>query len=52
MVMGYPGRTQEYLPSVAVNQIVETLDAESNYAPNSKLIFDFSPKPQPESFII
>jgi hypothetical protein len=26
MVMGYPGRTQEYLPSVAVNQIVETLN--------------------------
>jgi len=26
MVMGYPGRTTEYLPSVAVNQIVETLN--------------------------
>ena len=26
MVMGYPGRTQEYLPSVAVNQIVGTLN--------------------------
>ncbi|MEC4050360.1 S46 family peptidase [Flavobacterium sp. SUN046] len=26
MVMGYPGRTQEYLPSVAVNQIVTTLN--------------------------
>jgi len=38
--------------AISLNQIVETLDAESNYAPNSKLIFDFSPKPQPESFII
>lgn len=26
MVMGYPGRTTEYLPSVAVNQIIETLN--------------------------
>jgi hypothetical protein len=26
LVMGYPGRTQEYLPSFAVNQIVETLN--------------------------
>ena len=26
MVMGYPGRTQEYLPSVAVEQIVNTLN--------------------------
>ncbi len=26
MVLGYPGRTTEYLPSVAVNQIVETLN--------------------------
>ncbi len=26
MVMGYPGRTTEYLPSIAVNQIVETLN--------------------------
>ncbi len=26
MVMGYPGKTTEYLPSVAVNQIVETLN--------------------------
>ncbi|MEC4003148.1 S46 family peptidase [Flavobacterium sp. SUN052] len=26
MVMGYPGRTTEYLPSFAVNQIVETLN--------------------------
>ena len=26
MVMGYPGRTQEYLPSVAVEQIVTTLN--------------------------
>jgi hypothetical protein len=38
--------------AISLNQVVETLDAESNYAPNSKLIFDFSPKPQPESFII
>lgn len=26
MVLGYPGRTQEYLPAVAVNQIIETLN--------------------------
>ncbi len=26
MVMGYPGRTQEYLPAVAVEQIVNTLN--------------------------
>jgi hypothetical protein len=26
LVMGYPGRTQEYLPSYAVNQIVKTLN--------------------------
>ncbi|WP_333878726.1 S46 family peptidase [Flavobacterium sp.] len=26
MVMGYPGRTQEYLPSVAVNQIITDLN--------------------------
>lgn len=26
MVMGYPGRTQEYLPSIAVDQIVNTLN--------------------------
>jgi len=26
MVMGYPGRTQEYLPSMAVDQIVNTLN--------------------------
>jgi Peptidase S46 len=26
MVLGYPGRTTEYLPSVAVNQLVETLN--------------------------
>ena len=26
MVLGYPGRTSEYLPAVAVNQIVETLN--------------------------
>jgi hypothetical protein len=26
MVMGYPGKTTEYLPSIAVNQIVETLN--------------------------
>jgi Peptidase S46 len=26
LVMGYPGRTQEYLPSFAVNQIVETFN--------------------------
>lgn len=26
MVMGYPGRTQEYLPAVAVDQIVTTLN--------------------------
>lgn len=26
MVLGYPGRTQEYLPAVAVEQIVETLN--------------------------
>jgi len=26
MVLGYPGRTTEYLPSVAVNQIVETIN--------------------------
>ncbi|MFZ4105879.1 S46 family peptidase [Flavobacterium sp.] len=26
MVMGYPGRTTEYLPAIAVNQIVETLN--------------------------
>jgi hypothetical protein len=26
LVMGYPGRTQEYLPSVAVEQIVNTLN--------------------------
>ncbi|MGL2966653.1 S46 family peptidase [Flavobacterium sp. XGLA_31] len=26
MVMGYPGRTQEYLPSAAVDQIVNTLN--------------------------
>jgi hypothetical protein len=26
MVMGYPGRTQEYLPSIAVEQIVNTLN--------------------------
>jgi Peptidase S46 len=26
MVMGYPGRTQEYLPSYSVNQIVNTLN--------------------------
>ena len=26
MVLGYPGRTQEYLPAVAVNQIVNTLN--------------------------
>jgi len=26
MVMGYPGKTQEYLPSVAVDQIVTTLN--------------------------
>ena len=26
MVMGYPGRTQEYLPSIAVEQIVTTLN--------------------------
>ncbi|RNA38220.1 neural-cadherin isoform X7 [Brachionus plicatilis] len=38
--------------AISLNQVVETLDAESNYAPNSKLIFDFSPRPQPESFII
>ena len=38
--------------AISLNQVVETLDAESNYAPNSKLIFDFAPKPQPESFII
>lgn len=38
--------------AISLNQVIETLDAESNYAPNSKLIFDFSPKPQPESFII
>ena len=38
--------------AISLNQVVETLEAESNYAPNSKLIFDFSPKPQPESFII
>lgn len=38
--------------AISLNQVVETLDAESNYAPNSKLIFDFSPKPNPESFII
>ncbi len=38
--------------AISLNQVVEVLDAESNYAPNSKLIFDFSPKPQPESFII
>lgn len=38
--------------AISLNQVVETLDAESNYAPNSKLIFDFSPKPHPESFII
>ncbi len=38
--------------AISLNQVVETLDAESTYAPNSKLIFDFAPKPQPESFII
>ncbi|WP_396139603.1 S46 family peptidase [Flavobacterium sp.] len=26
MVMGYPGRTQEYLPAIAVDQIVNTLN--------------------------
>ena len=26
MVMGYPGRTQEYLPSIAVDQLVNTLN--------------------------
>ena len=26
MVLGYPGRTQEYIPAVAVNQIIETLN--------------------------
>jgi hypothetical protein len=26
MVMGYPGKTQEYLPSIAVDQIVSTLN--------------------------
>lgn len=26
MVMGYPGRTQEYLPAIAVEQIVNTLN--------------------------
>jgi hypothetical protein len=26
MVLGYPGRTSEYLPAIAVNQIVETLN--------------------------
>ncbi len=26
MVMGYPGKTTEYLPAIAVNQIVETLN--------------------------
>ena len=26
MVMGYPGRTQEYLPAIAVDQIVSTLN--------------------------
>lgn len=26
MVLGYPGRTQEYLPAAAVNQIIETLN--------------------------
>ncbi len=26
MVMGYPGKTQEYLPSIAVDQIVNTLN--------------------------
>ena len=45
-------RTVRIPEAISLNQIVETLDAESNYAPNSKLIFDFSPKPQPESFII
>lgn len=37
---------------ISLNQVVETLEAESNYAPNAKLIFDFSTKPAPESFII
>ena len=45
-------RTVRIPEAISLNQIVETLEAESNYAPNSKLIFDFSPKPQPESFII
>lgn len=45
-------RTVRIPEAISLNQVVETLDAESNYAPNSKLIFDFSPKPQPESFII
>ena len=26
MVLGYPGKTSEYLPSIAVNQLVETLN--------------------------
>ncbi len=45
-------RTVRIPEAISLNQVVETLDAESNYAPNSKLIFDFSPKPSPESFII
>jgi hypothetical protein len=45
-------RTVRIPEAISLNQVIETLDAESNYAPNSKLIFDFSPKPQPESFII
>jgi hypothetical protein len=45
-------RTVRIPEAISLNQVVEILDAESNYAPNSKLIFDFSPKPQPESFII
>lgn len=45
-------RTVRIPEAISLNQVVETLDAESNYAPNAKLIFDFSPKPQPESFII
>ena len=45
-------RTVRIPEAISLNQVVETLDALSNYAPNSKLIFDFSPKPSPESFII